>query len=85
MTKKCTQCGKEFIIPDGAKAFKTCTHCRVISMKGSRNQQQKRKLKTIPRSEGLDEHLRELKEYNKQNHTHLSYGKFMALREEELI
>lgn len=48
-------------------------------------EQQKRKLKTIPRSEGLDEHLRELKEYNKQNHTHLSYGKFMALREEELI
>ena len=83
MTKKCTQCGKEFLIPEGARSFKMCESCRHRSLNYDRKHRKKQFVTT--RSEGLDAHLRELKEYNKANGTHLSYGKFMALREEELI
>jgi DNA-directed RNA polymerase subunit RPC12/RpoP len=82
---KCSSCRKEFTNDDGDRIYKTCPHCRLIGYKSNHKTRWKERLDKRPKATGLDAHLAELAEYNKQNGTHLSYGRFMALKEGGVI
>lgn len=65
---KCAECGKVFRNPDENERL--CPECRKIKIK---NKPKPKINKTISQI------IRELKKYNKEHKTRLSYGQYVAL------
>lgn len=84
MLKQCNNCKKEFIIVDGEREFKTCEKCRDRIRKAQLRFRQK-ETKTIHRDSHLDQTEAERRAYNEKHGTHLSYGKYVAFKNLELL
>ncbi len=76
--KICKKCGKEFTSPSAVAKF--CSkECRIVYTN------QKSKNKKTPKKQTLDEVLAELNEYNRTHGTHLTYGKYQAMKFAEAL
>lgn len=76
--KICAECGKEFFSP--SKTIKFCSKTCAI-----RYNKKVAKRKKQPKKQTLDELLIEINEYNKTHGTHLTYGKYQAMRFQEAL
>ena len=76
--KICKNCGKEFISPIATTRFcsKECSRKHDAKVK---------KLKNTPKKQTLDDVLAELNEYNRTHGTHLTYGKYQAMKFNEAL
>jgi predicted amidophosphoribosyltransferase len=76
--KICAECGKEFITPVATTKF-CCRNCAIQYNKKSAQR------KKQPKKQTLDEIIAELNEYNHTHGTHLTYGKYQAMRFKEAL
>lgn len=76
--KKCRTCGKQFVTFNSRKQL--CEICGDKNeIKRSRHEQSKNVKKPAKKKNSLDAKLRELRAYNEEHGTRLSYGKYMTL------
>lgn len=75
--KKCRTCGKQFVTFNSRKQL--CEICGDKNeIKRSRHEQSKNVKEPAKRKNSLDAKLRELKAYNEEHGTRLSYGQYIA-------
>ena len=75
--KKCRTCGKQFVTFNSRKQL--CEICGDKNeIKRSRHEQSKNVKEPAKRKNSLDAKLRELRAYNEENGTRLSYGQYIA-------
>lgn len=81
---KCNVCGTELfdIYTDNGKKFKTCEKCRLRNRTAKRNFDKKKRFVRDYATLSLDETLKELRSYNIEHNVNLSYGMFIALKEQ---
>lgn len=74
----CAECGKEFFSPNTVVKFCSKKCAMHYNKKAAKRKKQ-------PKKQTLDELLAEINEYNKTHGTHLTYGKYQAMRFKEAL
>lgn len=82
---KCQNCRK----PKPEDGYSTCERCRELMRNYQKRAREKNKVKAKPPKQkpmkGLDDALAELRKYNEEHGTRLTYGKYISMLQRGLI